>query len=80
MRDILSIVRDNHNSIKITPLIRKSNLSSQRFKEYYGELSEKKFIIEIINKNGKVISLTERGHRFLEKYKTIVSFIEEFEL
>ena len=36
---------------------------------------------EIINKKGdKQISLTERGLRFLEKYKTIIDFIDEFEL
>jgi predicted transcriptional regulator len=79
--DILSTIKDNRNSIKITPLIRKTNLSSGRFKEYYIELVNKNFIKEIINhKSEKLISLTDKGFRFLEKYKTIISFIDEFEL
>jgi len=81
IRDILEIVKDNNNSIRITPLIRKSNLSSQRFYEYYRELTDKGFVNEVrVEKNSKVISLTDKGFRFLEKYKTIIHFIEEFEL
>ena len=80
MKDILSIIHQSHDSIKITPLIRQSNMSSARFKEYYSELIEKKLVKEISNNGNKFISLTDKGHRFLEKYKTIVSFIEEFEL
>jgi predicted transcriptional regulator len=80
IRDILLIIQQNYNSIKITPLIRKSNLSSSRFKEYYLELLDKKFIKKINIKDYKFISLTEKGSRFLTEYKTIVNFIEEFEL
>ncbi|MBI4448102.1 hypothetical protein HY643_03920 [Candidatus Woesearchaeota archaeon] len=81
VKDILVIIRDSHNSIKQTPLLRKSNLSSNRFKEYYNELLEKKFIKEVIDKkNGKYIVLTDKGFRFLEQYTIIVNFIDEFEL
>jgi len=81
IRDILEIIKDNFNSIKPTPLIRKSNLSTSRFKEYYAELKNKGFIQEIEKgKNNRRISLTEKGSKFLEKYRTIVEFIEEFEL
>ncbi len=80
IKDILSIIQENHNSIKTTPLLRQSNMSSARFKEYYSELLEKKFIIESTNKENKFISLADKGLRFLEKYRTIVSFIDEFEL
>ena len=38
MRDILKIVQDNKNSIKPTPLLRKSKMSSSGFKEYYIDL------------------------------------------
>jgi len=80
MKDILKLVQDN-NSIKPTPLSRKSNLSSKRFKEYYIELIGKNLIKETINSNHeKHVSLTENGFRFLDKYKTIISFIDEFEL
>jgi predicted transcriptional regulator len=80
IKDILKIIQENHNSIKPTPLLRQSNLSTARFKEYFSELLDKNFIKEINKKNNKYISLTEKGLKFLEKYKTIVSFIDEFEL
>jgi len=81
IKDILIIIQNNKNSIRITPLIRKSNLSSSRFKQYFNELLEKRFIKIIRNsKKEKIISLTDKGSNFLNKYKTIVNFIEEFEL
>ena len=80
INDILRIIQENHNSIKPTPLLRQSNISTARFKEYFDELIKKKFVKEINHKNGKFISLTEKGLRFLEKYKTIINFIDEFEL
>jgi predicted transcriptional regulator len=80
MRDILKIIRENKNLIKPTPLLRKSNLSSASFQEYFSELLEKGFIREIEDKNGKSIGLTDKGFRFLERYQTIISFIDEFEL
>jgi len=81
MRDMLNIIRDNRNSIKPTPLLRKSNISSKRFKEYYNELLEKGLLKSVQDKKGnKFIFLTEKGLRFLEKYRTIIEFIDEFEL
>ena len=80
IKDILTLIKDHRNSIKPTPLLRQSNISSSRFKEYFNELLERNFIREIIHKKRKTISLTEKGLKFLEKYKTIVSFIDEFEL
>lgn len=79
--DILKIIRSNHNSIRPTPLLRYSNLSSQSFSEYYHELLEKGFITEVTDKNGrKYVTLTDKGFRFLEKYRLIMGFIDEFEL
>ena len=81
MRDILKIIQDNRNSIKPTPLLRKSKMSSTGFKEYYIELIEKKFIREVtLEKKDKYVILTEKGFKFLERYKTIVDFIDEFDL
>lgn len=80
IRDILKIIQENHNSIKLTPLLRKSNLSSKRFYVYLRELIEKGFVKKIKDKNGKQISITAKGFRYLEKYQNIVNFIEEFEL
>ena len=80
MKDILEIIRNNKNSIKPTPLLRKSGLSSAGFKEYYVDLLKKKLVKESINKEDKVITLTDMGFRFLERYRSIVDFIEEFDL
>lgn len=78
IRDILKIIQENR-SIKATPLLRKSNISSARFKGYYSDLLNKRFIKETYGKSKK-ITLTEKGHRYLEKYSTIINFIDEFEL
>jgi predicted transcriptional regulator len=81
IKDILKIIQENKNSIKQTPLLRKSNISSSKAKEYFKELTEKGFIKEIKNNSGeRTISLTQKGFNFLERYKTIINFIEEFEL
>jgi predicted transcriptional regulator len=80
IKDILTIIKEHRSSIKITPLIRKSNLSSARFSEYFHELLSKGFVVEKMINTGKVIALTERGFRYLEKYSNIVGFIEEFDL
>lgn len=79
--DILDIIRQHHNSMKITPLLRCANLSSNGFSEYYIELISKEFVKEIIDKDGKkYVTLTDKGFKYLEKYKLISGFIEEFEL
>ncbi len=81
IRDILKTIQENRNSIKYTPLLRKANISTSKFNEYYKELIEKEFVIELKSNLGeKRISLTQKGFNFLEKYKTIINFIEEFEL
>jgi predicted transcriptional regulator len=79
IRDILKIVNEKR-SIKTTPLLRKSNLSSKRFYEYLQDLIKRDFLKEVELKSGKEIQLTEKGRRYLERYNSIVSFIEEFEL
>jgi len=80
IRDILIVVRDANNSIKPTPLLRKSNMSTKRFNEYFKELQEKEFVKEIITKKGKTISLTDKGFQYLDRYTIIKQFVEEFEL
>jgi predicted transcriptional regulator len=81
MRDILKLIKENKNFIKPTPLLRKSGLSSTGFKEYYSELLKRNLIREITDKNqDKQVVLTERGFRFLERYNSIIDFIEDFDL
>jgi predicted transcriptional regulator len=78
-RDILSIINER-GKIKTTPLLRKSNLSSLRFQNYYQDMLKKEIIIEIKTDTERFVKLTEKGKLFLEKYKTIINFIEEFDL
>jgi len=78
-KDILQIIQ-SHSKIKTTPLLRKSNLSSVRFQEYYQEMIKKKMVLETKTDEGRFVHLGENGKLFLEKYKTIVNFIEEFDL
>ena len=81
IRDILQIVRDHSNSIKQTPLLRYSNLSSSSFAEYFAELQEKGFLKLVEDSKGaKYVTLTDKGFRYLEKYRLILGFIDEFEL
>lgn len=79
--DILKIIRHYNNSIKPTPLLRYSNLSSQSFSDYLTELLEKGFVKKITDEKGKkFLTLTDKGFKYLEKYKMILGFIDEFEL
>ena len=72
--DILNIIRNHQNSIKPTPLLRHSNLSSQSFTEYLNELLEKDLIKEITDENErKFLTLTDKGFKYLDKYKYYAS-------
>lgn len=79
--DILKIIKEHNNSIKPTPLLRFSNLSFNSFQEYEQELIKKKFIKIILDKKDKKhYTLTDKGFEYIEKYKIIRGFIEEFDL
>lgn len=80
LEDTLRIIKENKNLIKPTVLLRKSKMSSLRFKEFYNELLEKGFVSEVHRKDERFIELTSKGYKFLERYRTIVEFIDEFEL
>lgn len=80
IKDILRAIRENRN-IKPTRLLYASNLSPQMFKEYINELISKEFIkLDVDKKEKKTFSLTGRGNEFLEEYKVIENFIENFGL
>lgn len=79
--NILKIISEHKNYIRKTPLLRYSNLSTQSFTEYYQELISKELIkLENDKKGNTYISLTEKGFKFLEKYRFFLDFINEFEL
>ncbi len=80
IRDILKSIRANRD-IKPTRLLYASNLSPQMFKDYINELLNKKFILlKDAEKGKKTISLTRKGNDFLEEYRVIENFVENFGL
>jgi predicted transcriptional regulator len=79
--DILKTIEKNNNSIKPTPLMRASNLSTQYYNEYIQYLKENNLIKELTDNNGrKHITLTDLGFKYLEKYGQILGFFNEFNL
>jgi predicted transcriptional regulator len=81
MENTLKIIKENRNFIRPTVLLRKSKMSSINFKDYYNDLIKNGFIKEVFDDNDKKhVSLTEKGTKFLERYKVIIEFIDEFEL
>jgi predicted transcriptional regulator len=79
LHQMLTLIQKEKEGIRTTPLIRKANLSTTQYKKHYQELQEKQFIKETKQKE-KRTHITNKGKRFLERYKTIIGFIEEFEL
>jgi len=80
IKDILQTIRQNRE-IKPTRLLYASNLSPQMFKEYINELISKNFIkLDIDENEKKTFSLTKKGQDFLQEYKMIENFIENFGL
>ena len=80
IRDILKAIRENRQ-IKPTRLLYASNLSPQMFRDYINELISKNFIkLDIDDKEKKTFSLTKKGNEFLQEYKIIENFVENFGL
>jgi len=83
IKDILTCIKEKKN-IKPTRLLYSSNLSPQMFKEYVNELTSKGFILVNVDihkgKEKKFMSLTQKGNSFLNEYKTIENFIQNFGL
>ncbi|MCA9486762.1 MAG: hypothetical protein KC548_03870, partial [Nanoarchaeota archaeon] len=80
IHDILQIIKQNGNQIKPTPLLRFSNLSSQSFALYEEELLEKKLMLVQMENKKKFYKITEKGHRYLDQYQMIRTFMQDFDL
>jgi len=80
IKDILEAIMQGRN-IKPTRLLYASNLSPQMFKDYINELLTKCFIkLENYEDGKKTFSLTRKGQDFLQEYRVIQNFIENFGL
>jgi predicted transcriptional regulator len=80
IHDILEAAREEKGEIKPTRLLFSSNLSPQMFKEYTEELLAKRFLEQRENAGKKTFIMTRKGYDFLEKYKVIREFVENFGL
>lgn len=79
--DILTVIKKNKNSIRPTKLLHDSNLSPQMFSDYRKELFKKNFILEFKDESSRIFfTLTEKGFKYLEEYKSIMKFISSFGL
>ncbi|MFP4118158.1 MAG: winged helix-turn-helix domain-containing protein [Candidatus Woesearchaeota archaeon] len=78
--DILKAIQQQDGKIKPTHILYKSNLSHQMMDEYLEELISKDFIIRRDKGKSKTYSLTEKGHKYIERYKLIEEFTSSFGL
>ena len=79
IKDILLSIRESRN-IKPTRLLYASNLSPQMFKDYVDELLNKGFVKIDVADDKKTFSLTKKGQDFLNEYKIIENFVQNFGL
>ncbi len=79
--DILHSIRDKVGPVRQTHILYRSNLSHQMLVDYVGELISKGFILEKKDKKGKkYFELTEKGHHYLNDYRTIRGFVDSYGL
>ena len=55
-------------------------MSHAQLKSYLEELVEKEFIEEIVFQKNKYLTLTDKGHKFLEKFHQMKEFEKTFGL
>ncbi|MGM5488203.1 MAG: winged helix-turn-helix domain-containing protein [Nanobdellota archaeon] len=77
--DILSTVQDKRE-IRPTRLLQLSNLSPKMFRDYLEELTHTGLLEEKNLKHRRVYCLTEKGSRFLERYRIFSHFVQELGL
>jgi len=78
--DMLKAINDKNGKIKPTHLMYKSNLSHSMLNEYLAELIKRKFIEEIETNEGKSYVITKAGLEYIEKYSSIIKFVDSFGL
>ena len=78
--DMLKAINNKNGKIKPTHLMYKSNLSHSMLNEYLAELIKRKFIEEIETNEGKSYIITKAGLEYIEKYSSIIKFVDSFGL
>lgn len=81
IHELLLTIKNNTSPLPPTALQHKCNFSTPMFKQYMVELVEKEFVRLLTDKRGRTrYALRDKGYEFLEKYRTLAAFVEEFGL
>lgn len=78
--DMLLSIQNKGGRIKPTHLMYKANMSHAQLKSYLEELMMKEFIVEEMKGQNRMLVLTEKGHKFLEKFHQMKEFEKTFGL
>ena len=75
-----SSIQEKGGEIKPTHLMYRANLAHSQMKSYLEELVNQELIIKVDRKKYEYISLTDKGHEFLEKWREMKEFEKAFGL
>ena len=78
--DMLQTIHERNDKIKPTHLMYKANLSHKMMQDYLKELIMRGFVTENKSKKEVYYHITKRGLDYLNKYHSIVNFVESFGL
>ncbi len=76
--DLLFTLEQSNDGLKITELVRKSNVPYVRLTEIIEELEKKGLITQISGEEGQVYIITQKGIKFLDEYRKFSKFAEGF--
>ncbi len=76
--DLLLTLEQSNDGLKITELVRRSNVPYVRLTEILEELEKKGLIRQINEEEGQVYIITQKGIKFLNEYRKFSKFAEGF--
>ncbi len=76
--DILRILGDSDVGLKVSELVRKSNVPYVRLTDILDELIKKGMIKQMDSEEGQIYIITEKGIKFLKEYEKFSKFAESF--
>jgi len=80
IEDMLSSIIGKGGTIKPTHLMYKSNLSHKQMHLYLDELVSKELVIKVDKNNREYLSITDKGHQFMQKLREMKEFEKSFGL
>ncbi len=78
--DVLQVLESSDSGVKISELVRKSNVPYVRLEDIIEELIEKGLIKQVQDEEGQKYVITQLGIRFLNEYRKFSKFAENFGL